>query len=138
MTDNVDSLGNWTGTQADSGLDVPESTKVFPGSLTAEDQERQLRGSVPAGPTTRVRDEDDDMEGLRTTSRAGGDIPVTANGDKVTAEGKKAESDEDAAPLAGPATSEAPAEQVKDGGTTEENRPTKRARASKADKSDDK
>lgn len=117
-TKNLDALGNWIGTQADSGLDVPESADPFPGSLTADDQEGQLRGSLPAGLTSRVKDFDDDYEGLRTPSRASADIPVTAAGEKVTPEGKKAESDEDAAPLAAPSTTEAPAEDVKDGGTT--------------------
>ncbi len=117
-SDYLDAFGNWTGTQADLGHEVPESADAFPGSLTVDDQEKSLRGSVPAGPTTRVKDFDDDYEGLRAASRASADIPVTAAGEKVTVEGKKAESDKDAAPLAAPATSEAPAEDVADGGTT--------------------
>jgi len=114
--DNLDSLGHWVGTQSDFGHDVPESADAFPGSLTADDQEEAMRGSIAVGDVTRVKDESDSLDGTRSAPEApqdGSEIPVTAAGDKVTADGKKA-GDGDAAPVSAAATSEAPADKVAD------------------------
>lgn len=112
----LDELGNWIGSQGDLGHDLPDDIKdPFPGSLTAEDQEATLRGSLPAGNVTRVKDESDSIEGLRSAPAAddkGSDVPATAAGDKVTVDGKKATNDSEAAPISTPATSEASASTV--------------------------